>query len=62
MNRVKEFLGAYSSRYIAAPTPSGMEMVAVRLINQSVPNKADLIPAFSGKREGKSFKNCKSSQ
>ena len=42
---VTQFLGAYSSRYIAAETPTGKAIIAVVPITQSEPQKADLKPA-----------------
>jgi hypothetical protein len=44
---------AYSSKYIAEPTPNNNETGATTAIIQSDPIRAALIPAFSGKREPK---------
>ena len=49
---VSQFLGAYSSRYTAAPTPMGTVKAAVSPMIQTVPNIAALSPACSGCREG----------
>ena len=37
-------------------------MLAVIKISHRLPARADLIPAFEGKREGKLSRNCRSSQ
>jgi ABC-type phosphate transport system permease subunit len=44
---------AYSSKYMAEPTPSNNETGATTAIIQREPTRAALIPAFSGKREPK---------
>ena len=53
MRSVSQFLGAYSSRYRPAPTPSGTARNAVTSITRLVPTQADRMPARSGRRDGK---------
>ena len=53
ITRVSQLRGANSSRYIAAPTPRGMENSEVKPITHSVPSSAGFAPASSGLREGK---------
>jgi hypothetical protein len=52
INRVKKLSGAYYSRYIAAPTPTGTVRTAVIPITQTVPIRAEKRPASSGNLEG----------
>jgi hypothetical protein len=54
--------GAYSSRYTAAPTPSGNVMSAMSSIRKIDPTSAGKIPATSGDGCGGLVKNCQSSQ
>jgi hypothetical protein len=49
---VQRLRGAYSSMKIAVPTPMGNAIRAVNEITQSVPNRAELSPARSGRRDG----------
>ena len=49
---VKRFVGAYSSRYSAAPTPSGKDITATSASIHALPRIAERTPARSGKRDG----------
>lgn len=50
------FFFAYSSKYIAVPTPKIMDTGATTAINQSEPIRAALTPALSAKRDAKFVK------
>ena len=51
--RVHLFLGKYSSKHNAVPTPKGIAKNAVQNITQRLPQIADLIPAREGCLDGK---------
>ena len=51
MSCVRRFFGAYSSRYIAAPTPTGTVKTAVISMVMTDPASAALMPASSGLRD-----------
>src|SRR5699024_12159557 len=56
MNFVNQFSLAYSTMYIAVPTPRMIDIRAIVIINQSVPINAPLIPALLGVVEEKLVK------
>src|SRR5512134_30630 len=56
MIAVNQFLGAYSSRYTALATPTGMAAAAVTTITSVLPTQADRMPACAGRRDGKLVK------
>ena len=57
--RVNVLSRAYSSKYIAVPTPRMIEMGMIVTINHSVPTRAPLIPAILGVEEENDVKKCK---
>src|SRR5687767_8432410 len=56
------FRGAYSSRKMAAPTPTGNAIKAVKEMTQTVPKRAEFSPARSGRRDGMSVIRCQLNQ
>ncbi len=50
MNRVNRLFGANTSRWMAAPIPSGKAMPATSTISDSVPVRPVRIPVSSGRR------------
>jgi hypothetical protein len=60
MNRTNQVSRAYSSKYTAAPTPTGIAVRNVSRIIQVVPSRPAQIPASSGRWESKLVRNCQS--